>query len=151
MKRFLAIFLAVFLIFSFNTNSFAARDIIGEMGKIDLETYEQYLENFGDILNGYEPGDPDKEEHGDSASGIIKTILDVIEWILSLPMKIFMNVLTAILPSMESVVFNQGFWGTIFRLGFFSANPDDYSLGHSFQTMVSSLYIAFRYIAIIFL
>jgi len=148
MKKFFVVFLVLFLIFSFSTYGYAG-SAVDQVVNVNTGNYQAGLNNSGQFMADQQSIiEAGFTEVLGSMSGIVKTVFDLIMFIPQLILEWALNIIMVILPSMESIVFNEGVWGSIFRINFFDTTAS-FSLAYGFRGFVSAVYQAFRYIALI--
>lgn len=146
-KRFLSIMLVMIL--AVTNLSVCYADGLNDLLNIGLGT-----EISGDLSNGRNNGgdkDPARiagEE--DTATGIIKTVVNILTWIPKAIINLLLWICQLILPTMDVVVFNEGasIWRGFLQLTYFDDNIGG-ELAGNLRAYISALYQVFRYVALI--
>jgi len=147
-KRIFAIFLIMILAITNMTICYA--DGIDDLVNIGIGNYDQTVDNVLSIHNN--AGDELKDlgdTWDETSSGIIKVIMNILSFIPKVVVNLLLEIITFILPSMDDVIFNDraSLWGNFFRLTYFDEAQG--GLAGQMVGFVSTIYQAFRYVALI--
>lgn len=146
-KRIFTIFLVILIAVTNMTVCYATSYTASDLSEVGLDNSNDY---------DWNPTEQDAtfigkvENVGDTASGIIKTVMNILTWPLTQGKTLLIQLLAQVIPMMDSVVFNDGLWGQVTKLTFFDSYKSPgfpYSIAGQMQKYVSIIYQTFRYIA----
>lgn len=145
-KRIFTIFLVILIAVTNMTASYAAG--LDDLVKVGIDNYEEKMSEFNFVGNDIDSGNDDLDE--DSGSGLIKTIMKIINFIPRMIVSAVLKLIEVVIPSMDAIVFNDPAitspWAGYFSLSYFDSG--DAGLAGTLRGYVSSFYQMFRYIAI---